>query len=398
MAISLGSVLPWTGGQFFDNNGDPLAAGKVFFYLSGTSTKTDTWSDSDMVTANANPVILNSSGRATIFLDTEFAYTIVVATSTADDPPVGAQIIRTIDGVSASLSITNITIPIVAGESITAGQWIYLSKGDSGTTAGRWYLTDADSPETSSTAVQIAISNDTLTVSQSGTAFLSGRYVLAAGTGFTAGTYYYLSGTAGEITATIPTTYRRIAGQADTTSSLIVSGWQGVGVAPSFSATPTVDASNPAVVSGTLEVNTTGWSFVTGAGGGDFYINPIQENVMNINGRTLRLKFWGTFANNSNAKSVALIIGTVTTIVSSTSQTFQNKRWTIEALIIRTSSTAATAIGEFRPSAPDATYAIVQTISTPAYTAANEKEIFVQATGVANADVTMTGAIVEILN
>lgn len=53
--------------QYFDNNGDPLALGKVYFYEAGTNTPKDTYTSSTGGTTNANPVILDSSGRAAIW-------------------------------------------------------------------------------------------------------------------------------------------------------------------------------------------------------------------------------------------------------------------------------------------------------------------------------------------
>ena len=66
--------------QFFDDNGDPLNGGKVYFFEAGTSTPKDTFTTSAGDVANANPVILNSRGEATIF--TNGLYTIDLKTST----------------------------------------------------------------------------------------------------------------------------------------------------------------------------------------------------------------------------------------------------------------------------------------------------------------------------
>ena len=51
------------GTQYFDNAGDPLTAGKIYFYESGTLTAKDTYSDVGLTTLNTNPVILDASGR-----------------------------------------------------------------------------------------------------------------------------------------------------------------------------------------------------------------------------------------------------------------------------------------------------------------------------------------------
>lgn len=53
--------------QYFDNNGDPLAGGKVYFYEAGTTTPKNTYTDQGGATPNANPVILDSAGRASIW-------------------------------------------------------------------------------------------------------------------------------------------------------------------------------------------------------------------------------------------------------------------------------------------------------------------------------------------
>lgn len=66
MATFLGSPKA----QYFDNNGNPLAGGKVYSYVGGTLTPTNTYpSIADALAftnPNANPIILNSRGEATI--------------------------------------------------------------------------------------------------------------------------------------------------------------------------------------------------------------------------------------------------------------------------------------------------------------------------------------------
>ena len=60
--------------QFFDNNGDPLAGGKLYTYEAGTTTPLATYTDEGGGTANTNPVILDSAGRANIWLVTTDLY------------------------------------------------------------------------------------------------------------------------------------------------------------------------------------------------------------------------------------------------------------------------------------------------------------------------------------
>lgn len=50
--------------QFFNNNGDPLSSGKVYFYEVGTSTFKDTYTSSAATTVNPNPITLNAGGKS----------------------------------------------------------------------------------------------------------------------------------------------------------------------------------------------------------------------------------------------------------------------------------------------------------------------------------------------
>jgi hypothetical protein len=51
------------GGQLFDDNGTPLAGGKIYVYLGGTSTLTDSYTSSAGDAAHTNPIILDAAGR-----------------------------------------------------------------------------------------------------------------------------------------------------------------------------------------------------------------------------------------------------------------------------------------------------------------------------------------------
>lgn len=68
------SPVPFVKPQFSNAAGAPLAAGKLYFYVAGTSTDSPTYTtscsgvDLDMCTENAQPVVLDAGGRASIFL------------------------------------------------------------------------------------------------------------------------------------------------------------------------------------------------------------------------------------------------------------------------------------------------------------------------------------------
>jgi hypothetical protein len=56
--------------QYFDDAGDPLISGKVYFYETGTTTLKTTYSDVNLTIPNTNPVILTAAGRQpNIFFD-----------------------------------------------------------------------------------------------------------------------------------------------------------------------------------------------------------------------------------------------------------------------------------------------------------------------------------------
>lgn len=49
--------------QYLSDNVTALAGGKLYFYVSGTTTPQNTYSDSGLTTPNSNPVLLDSAGR-----------------------------------------------------------------------------------------------------------------------------------------------------------------------------------------------------------------------------------------------------------------------------------------------------------------------------------------------
>lgn len=67
--------------QFFDNSGDPLSGGLVYTYQAGTLIPLATYTDRGGLTPNANPVVLDSAGRADIWLATNTAYQIILKDS-----------------------------------------------------------------------------------------------------------------------------------------------------------------------------------------------------------------------------------------------------------------------------------------------------------------------------
>lgn len=79
----------------FDNNGNVLSGGKVYWYLAGTSTPHNTYTDNTGTVAQANPVILNARGEpaSPIWLEAGTAYKAILKDALDNT-------IRTIDGIS----------------------------------------------------------------------------------------------------------------------------------------------------------------------------------------------------------------------------------------------------------------------------------------------------------
>ena len=95
----------------FDDNGDPLASGKLYTYESGASTTPlATYTDAGAGTENANPVILNSRGEANVWLSDEKLYRFVLKTSadvtiwTVDNIGGGTTAVQVRDGYLTSLT------------------------------------------------------------------------------------------------------------------------------------------------------------------------------------------------------------------------------------------------------------------------------------------------------
>lgn len=62
MTVTL-SLIGGAGWQFFDDNGVPLAGGKIYTYFAGTTTPQTTYTSRAGDTPNTNPIILDAAGR-----------------------------------------------------------------------------------------------------------------------------------------------------------------------------------------------------------------------------------------------------------------------------------------------------------------------------------------------
>lgn len=108
-----GTLMPPGEQTFFDNNGLPLSAGCVFFYVPGTTTPKATYQNSGQTIANTNPVTLDAAGRAIIYGTGTYRQVVTAAGSNPSLPcqPPGTQIW---DQLTAS---TDSSVTIFAGAS-----------------------------------------------------------------------------------------------------------------------------------------------------------------------------------------------------------------------------------------------------------------------------------------
>ena len=224
-----GTVMPAPKFIGLDNNANPVSGGKLYTYVAGTTTPQATYSDVDLTVANTNPVELDAAGRATVFLSGA-SYKFVLAD--ANDVAIWTQ-----DNVQAVAPFsTNLDVLGTAGEAILAGQACYLSDGSGGKTAGKWYLADADNAYASSLP-QIAMAPDAVAQDASGTFRLQGAATKAnTQAAFVVGSTYYVAGGASKgLLSLTPGTNQRIMGQADSTTTIVISpNPPNVAVTPTF--------------------------------------------------------------------------------------------------------------------------------------------------------------------
>lgn len=136
--------------QFLDDDGNPLTGGKVYSYEAGTTTPKATYTDYTGLIAATNPVILDAAGRATIWVEGDYKFTVTdsadVVIRTVDhievvdqggdmtkavyDP---ASIAQQVVGTTAVQTITNKSMTMAAGTTSLAP--ITLTSGTNLTTA-----------------------------------------------------------------------------------------------------------------------------------------------------------------------------------------------------------------------------------------------------------------------
>ena len=91
------SLAPTPKLQFFDANGAPLAGGLLYTYEAGSTTPLASYTDSTGVSANTNPIVLDSRGEANVWLENAI-YKVALYSATN-------VLIWTVDNVSSALAL-----------------------------------------------------------------------------------------------------------------------------------------------------------------------------------------------------------------------------------------------------------------------------------------------------
>ena len=119
------------GQQFFDDNGVPLAGGLIYTYQAGSSTPLVTYTDNGGTIPNANPIVLDASGRTPqqIWLLTGYSYKFVL--QNAD-----AVLIQTLDNIYPILQNAPTSAPAIPSGGII------IWSGSTGSIPATWYLCD----------------------------------------------------------------------------------------------------------------------------------------------------------------------------------------------------------------------------------------------------------------
>lgn len=280
----MGSLAPVLKHQLFTNNGTPAASYKLFTYTAGTTTKLATYTDQALTSPNTNPIVLDSAGRASIFLAAT-SYKFVFTTSTDTDPP--ASPIWTVDNItSVPLVSSNTDVLGIAGENLVKNQAVYLSDGSGGKTTGRWYKADPTLDYASINARALAMVVTDITSGSSGTFRRFGKQNM---TGLlTPGLVYYLSaGAAGSLQNPAPSAPNYVV-------PVMMGDSLGDGILP-----PALYYQNLLFRDVTAKNN-------SGTGETDFWTWPVPALANDGEGVDIDMAF--NLANNANTKTVRLDI------------------------------------------------------------------------------------------
>lgn len=140
------NLTPFLKFREFDDSGDPLAGGLLYTYVAGTTTPQATYTDQGGGTPNANPVVLDANGRASVWLDPTLSYKLVLKTS-------AGVTIYTVDEVVGILEDDSVPTAAIQDLAVTAAK---LATGAvTGAAGGGKLAASAINGQTAETAVAL---------------------------------------------------------------------------------------------------------------------------------------------------------------------------------------------------------------------------------------------------
>ena len=195
--------------------GTVVPGSKAYFYLAGSTTPVNVFSDVGLTTAITQPVVADANGVfVEIFLTPGTAYKVDVQTSAG----VSLQGYPADNQLAIPASAATVDITETAGEALTAGQVAYVSDGSGGKNAGQLYKADSANAYSSTTPL-VGLVPNAIASGVSGTFRIAGS--VTGLSSLVVGADYYV-GTSGALTTTQPSLGRWV-GRADTTTSIIIS-------------------------------------------------------------------------------------------------------------------------------------------------------------------------------
>ncbi len=202
----MATIAPVFKFQFLDGNGNPLTAGKLYTYQAGTTTPYATYTTAAGSVLNTNPIILDSAGRADIFLTAGAGYKFVL-TNASDVTQYTVDNI-TAPGTMSTQNSSNVTITggSISGVSISGPITGNVTGNLTGNVTGNLTgnVTGGTVSATSYNGGQLAglrnkIINGAMEVAQRGTSFTVNT---GTGASYTLDRYSRIASTAAVVTVT----------------------------------------------------------------------------------------------------------------------------------------------------------------------------------------------------
>lgn len=203
-----------------DTNGNPVSGAKVCTYVSGTTTPVATYTDAAALVPNGNPITADSAGRFVAYLIPGTSYKFIYQDATGTAATCNGVVLKTIDPiVGVPSSAASVDLTCTAGETISAGQAVYISDGSGSKIQGQCYKADTANGYSSSTALVVGLAPSAIASGLPGTLRLAGS--VTGLSSLSVGSSYYV-GASGALTTTPPAGARAL-GTADTATSLVLS-------------------------------------------------------------------------------------------------------------------------------------------------------------------------------